>query len=73
MSSWKPETIVRKTLTFQTKEGEWDIVDITDWVLESVAITDGLALVHTPHTSSCILVGENEERLLGDYVNVGSS
>ncbi|MDR1430902.1 MAG: YjbQ family protein [Propionibacteriaceae bacterium] len=65
--------VVRDEFSLRTKAGEWYAVDITENVAGLVGVRDGFALVHTPHTSAAILVGESGERLLADYRRVGQA
>jgi secondary thiamine-phosphate synthase enzyme len=68
-----PGTVAKEVFSFQTPEGEWSIENITDRVAAAIRIQDGFVLVHTPHTSASILVGEEGEALREDYHRVGTT
>ncbi|MGI8426302.1 MAG: secondary thiamine-phosphate synthase enzyme YjbQ [Actinomycetota bacterium] len=49
--------------------GEFDVIDITDEVEKSVlnsGVTEGYALIYSPHTTCAVLVNEKESGLLSD-------
>lgn len=60
-----------KTLQYQTK-GELEFIDITEEVKKFVSqcgIKNGLVNVQTFHTTTAVIVNENEPLLLGDIKN----
>ncbi|MDR1237331.1 MAG: YjbQ family protein [Propionibacteriaceae bacterium] len=70
MSTASVGTIRREVVSLRTTPGEWDCIDVTDQLDEAVRLTEGFALIHTPHTSACILIGENDDELMLDYHRV---
>ena len=57
-----------KTIEFQTKD-KFDFIDITDEIksfVEKSGIKNGLINIQNMHTSSAIIVNENEPLLIGD-------
>ncbi|MEA3344269.1 MAG: secondary thiamine-phosphate synthase enzyme YjbQ [Patescibacteria group bacterium] len=57
-----------KTITFQTK-GKFDFIDITEQVksfVEKSEIKEGLVNIQNMHTSSALIVNENEPLLIED-------
>jgi secondary thiamine-phosphate synthase enzyme len=59
---------INKTLKYQTKK-LFDFIDITDEIknfVEKSQIQNGLANVQILHTSSALIVNENEPLLIGD-------
>jgi secondary thiamine-phosphate synthase enzyme len=60
--------VVNKTLTFKTK-GEISFVDLSDNVLETVALSgikNGIVHVFAPHATGVLILTENDEGLLAD-------
>ena len=58
----------RETLTIKTS-GEYDVIDITADVEKAIlnaGISDGYALVFSPHTTCGVMVNEKERGLLAD-------
>ncbi|AAL80668.1 hypothetical protein PFDSM3638_02730 [Pyrococcus furiosus DSM 3638] len=61
-----------ETITIRTSK-EVEIIDITEKVQEIVrksGIDNGIAVVYTRHTTTGIIVNENEPRLLNDIENI---
>jgi len=60
--------IYRDTLQIAT-HGEFDVIDITEEVEKSIlnsGVTEGYALIYSPHTTCAVLVNEKESGLLSD-------
>jgi len=63
--------VANKTIEFQTKE-QFDFIDFTEQVKNFVKesqIKDGLVNIQILHTSSSLIVNENEPLLIEDFKN----
>ncbi|NOZ77170.1 MAG: YjbQ family protein [Euryarchaeota archaeon] len=61
-----------KTLTVKSRKAT-EFIDITREVEGAVAesgVREGVVTVYTPHTTTAILINENDPRLLSDYEKI---
>jgi len=52
-----------------TSAERFDFIDVTDWALERVRASQvwrGMVCVHTAHTTTAVVINENEPLLIGD-------
>lgn len=62
-------TIRTEVMHFRTTEGAefWDLTDFTREVVERSQVRHGQVTVHTPHTTTTIILNESETGLLNDF------
>ncbi|RLG18543.1 YjbQ family protein, partial [Nanoarchaeota archaeon] len=60
------------TISFSTKR-KFEVVDLTtdvERIVERSGVKEGLCVVHAPHATMAIILNENEQGLLSDYVDL---
>ena len=63
--------VVTERIDLDTEE-KWQFVDLTDWALRCLrasGVRDGLLSVQTRHTTTAVIVNENEPLLLADMIS----
>ena len=57
-----------KEIVIETRE-KYEIVDVTERVLDNLEISDGIVFLYVPHTTACITINESEEGIFLDLKN----